>query len=93
MIAASVLAQPMIGEKVVEPGERIVERVHEEPAHQIDDQHAPPACRMEPPAGAGRGLREVRRPQQARIAVDIGDDLPLVPDVVAGCQDVDAGVV
>ena len=38
-----VVAQPILGEDVVEPGERIVERVHEEPAHQIDDEHAAPA--------------------------------------------------
>src|SRR5262249_47134039 len=78
---------------IVEPGERIVERVHKEPTHQIDDQHAPLAYRMEPPAGTRRRLWEVRGTQYAGIAVDIGDDLPLVPDVVAGGQDVDAGVV
>ena len=83
----------MIAENVVEPGERIVERVHEEPAHQIDDQHVPPADPVQPPAGTRRALREIRRTQQARVAVDIGDELPLVPDVVAGGQDVDAAIV
>ena len=43
--------------------------------------------------GARRSFREVRRPQQARITVDVGDDLPLVPDVVPGRQDVDAAIV
>ncbi len=80
-------------QKLFEPGERIVERVHEEPAHQIDDEDALPSDRVEPPPGAGGSLREVRRAQDPRIAVEIGDDLPLVPDVVAGGQDIDFGIV
>ena len=51
------------------------------------------ADRMQPPAGAGRALREIGRPQDARVAVDIGDELALVPDVVAGRQDIDAAIV
>ena len=42
---------------------------------------------------AGRARRKIDRPQQARIAGDVGDDLALVPDVVAGGDDVDAGGV
>src|SRR5205807_8626276 len=52
-----------------------------------------PSDRMEPPPGAGGSLRKVRRAEDARIAVEIGDDLPLVPDVVASGQDIDFGIV
>ena len=48
---------------------------------------------MQPPAGTGGSLREVRRAQDAGIALDIGDDFALVPDVIAGGQDIDFGVV
>ena len=40
-----------------------------------------------------RAGREVQRPQQPRVAVDIADDLAPVPDVVAGGDDVDAAVI
>ena len=48
---------------------------------------------MDPPAGAWGPFREVRRPQQTRITVDIGDDLALVPNVIPSRQDVDAAIV
>ena len=84
----------MIRQDRLEPGERIVERVHEQPAHQIDDEGAAPIVeRVQPPAGAGRGRRKIRRAQDARVAVDIGDQLALVPDMVAGGQDIDAAIV
>src|SRR5690348_16086564 len=42
-------------------------------------------------ADTRRARREVDRPQQARIAGDVGNDLALVPDMIAGRDDVDAG--
>jgi len=85
--------EPEFGEKLFEPTERIVERVHEKPAHQVDDKNVLPCDRVEPPSGARGSLRKVRRAQNPRIAVDIGDDLPLVPYVIAGGQHVDLGIV
>src|SRR5215831_1683828 len=67
-----ILAEPMLGENIVEPGEWIVERVHEEAAHQIDDQHAALAYSVDPPAGAGCRFGKVSGPQQTRVAIDIG---------------------
>ena len=48
---------------------------------------------MEPPTHAGGSFWEVRRTEDPRIAVEIGDDLPLVPDVIAGGQDIHFGIV
>src|SRR5271169_6034711 len=90
---SQVFAEPMIAKNVLEPSERVVERVHEEPAHQIDDQHAASTYPMHPPACTRRAFWKVCRPQEAGVPVDIGNDLTLVPDVVAGRQDVDAAIV
>ena len=48
---------------------------------------------MNPPARTRRAFREVRRTQEAGVAVDIRDELPLIPDVVPGGQDIDAAIV
>src|SRR6516162_10384038 len=90
---SQVVAEPMIAKNVVEPSERVIERIHEEPAHQIDDQHAAPTYPMHPPARTRRAFWEICRPQEAGVTVDIGNDLTLVPDMVAGRQDVDAAIV
>ena len=42
---------------------------------------------------ARRAGREIRRAQQPRLALDIGDDLALVPGMVAGGQHIGAGIV
>ena len=42
-----------------------------------------------PPPGAPSGI--INRPQQTRLGVDEGDDLLLVPDVIAGGDDLHAG--
>src|ERR1700730_11973330 len=86
-------AEPVSAEDLVEPGERVIERVHEEPAHQIDDEDTPPADAMHSPARTRRTPREVSRLQQTRVSVDIRDDLALIPDVVAGGEDVDTTVI
>ena len=52
-----------------------------------------PSDRMQPPPGAGCPLRKVRRAQDARIALDIGDEFALVPDVIAGGQDIDLAII
>ena len=88
------LAKLVLREDRFEPRKGIVERVHKQPAHQIDDEQGMPALdRMQPPAGAGRPRREIGRAQDAVIARDVLDQLALVPDMVAGRQDVGAGIV
>ncbi len=48
---------------------------------------------MQPPAGTRRSLGKVRGAQQTGVALDVLDQLALVPDVVAGREDVGAGIV
>jgi hypothetical protein len=73
-------------------GEGVVERVHEQPGHDVDDGDPAPVAKL---VGAGalarRAGREVDGAQQARVGVDRGDDLALIPDMIAGGDAVDAG--
>ena len=39
----------------------------------------------------GGALGVVRRPQDAWLGIEIAEDLALVPNVVAGCEDINAG--
>src|SRR5262249_9631875 len=67
-------------------------RIHEEAAHHIDyEDPAPVRRRVEAGAAPRRPGREIDRPQQLRMAIDEADGFPLVPDVVAGADHVDAG--
>ena len=42
MMASAPVPQRAGGQLAVDAGERIVERVHEDAAHGVDHQHAPP---------------------------------------------------
>jgi hypothetical protein len=53
----------------------------------------PAVDRMQPPAGAGRPRREIGRAEDPVIARDVLDQLALVPDMVAGRENVRAGIV
>src|SRR5258708_21282836 len=72
-------------------GERIVERLHEDAAHDVDhaDRFARPGL-TEIAAAAGHPGGEVRRTQQLRLARDVIEDLLLVPDVIPRRHRVDA---
>ena len=48
-------------------------------------------CSRQPAPGVPGGKFAGRR--TPRVAVDVGDELALVPDVIAGRQDVDAAIV
>src|SRR5262249_52987159 len=75
-------------------GEGIVQRIHEQPAHHVDDEDLTAADRrIEAGAAAGSASGEIARPQQARMAIDEADGLALAPDMVARADDVDAGGV
>src|SRR5438552_7532553 len=68
--------------------ERVVDVRHERPPHEVD--HGEPA---EPLDAAPRYPRRiVHGSQQGSIALEIRDDLGLVPNVVAGRDDVDTAV-
>src|SRR5258708_12979867 len=71
----------------------MVGRIHEQPAHQVDPQDPALPPWMDPPACSRRVFREIGWPQETGVAADIGDDLALIPDVIAGRQDVDPTIV
>ncbi len=73
-------AELVLGEQPLDGGEGIVDRVHKQPRHRIDDHHLPAVRHaIDAEAAAGRPGREVDRPQQPRIAADIGHDLRAGP--------------
>ena len=73
--------------------ERIVERIHEDAAHQVDDQHARAVLRIEQhhaaPRRAGRIIVRADEPRRAR---DEGERLALVPRMIAAGNNVRAGL-
>src|SRR6185312_13854248 len=72
--------------------EWVVDRVHEDAALGVDDQHAVAVAAFdEVGAAAGRRRMEVDRPQQRRLALDIGQGVALVPGVIAERDRVGAG--
>ena len=65
--------------------ERIIERIHEDPAHHIDHQHAAAAGRLVEIAAAPRcrfGI--IDRAQDAIFLVDVSENFLLVGPVIAG---------
>ncbi len=70
-------------------GEGVLELVaHEDAALEIDDaDFAALLCLQNQAALAGRALGVVQRPQHTRLLGKEGDDLLLIPDVVAGGDD------
>ena len=73
--------------------ERIVERRHEDAADGVDDQRALAVLGVDQRcAAAGRSLRKIRGPDQARRALDEHQRLALIPGVVAERDRVGAGI-
>ena len=86
-MASAPLAERTGGQLALERGEGIVERVHEDPAHGVDDQDARAVPRHEEAGAAARragGI--VERPEQARLALDEDERLALVEGMVAGAS-------
>ena len=80
-------------EFVLDRGKRIVERVHEDAAHGVDDQRALAVLGADQRgAAAGRALGIVHRPDQARRALDEDQRLALIPGMIAERDGVGAGV-
>ena len=74
-------------------GERIVERIHEDAAHGVDDEHARAVLGLDHGgAAARRAGRIVDRPDQPRRALDEDQRLLLVPGMIAERDGVGAGV-
>ena len=72
--------QPMGCQRLFRRCERIVQRVHEQPRHHLEDIDLPPAADVDQGlALARRPLRIVDRADQARVAVDIADDVAPKP--------------
>ncbi len=75
-------------------GEGVVERIHEEPPHQVRNQHGLAVLRrVDAVAAPGRAFGEILRPQEPPVIADEPHRLLLVPDMVAGGDDVGAGLV
>ena len=71
--------------------ERIVDGRHEHAAHHVEDADVDALDGDDPAAAAGRAGRIVRRPDDTVGFVELAAELALVPDVVAGRDEVDAG--
>ena len=77
----------------IDRGERIVERIHEDAAHGIDDEHARAVLGLaQGRAAARRAGGIVERPDEARRALDEDQRLLLVPGMIAERDGVGAGV-
>ena len=70
--------------------ERVVDVGQVHAAHHVEHGHGSAARRPRDVAAAARRVGVVGRPQQARLDVDVVERLALVPDVVAGRDDVHA---
>jgi len=69
---------------------QIVQRIHEHPAHHIDQQQAARRRLVEIGAASRRALGIVGGTQDTILAVDIGEDFLLVGPVIAGGDRIDA---
>ena len=86
------LAQRAGVQLAVDRRERIVERVHEQPAHDVDDEDARAGAGLEQGRAApGRAGRIVGRAHEPRLALDEDERLALVEGVVAERDGVGAG--
>ena len=87
------LAERAGGELAIDRGEGIVERVHEDAAHDVDDENPRPVPCEEYAGAAARGAGGiVGRAEEALLMRGEDQRLALVEDVVAGGHHVGAGV-
>ena len=74
-------------------GKRVVERVHEDPAHGVDHQSPLAVLGVDQRrAAAGRALRKIERSNEARRALDEDQRFALIPRVVAERDRIRAGI-
>ena len=87
------LAQRTGVEFAVDRVEGIVERLHEDAAHGVDDQRALAVLGVDQGRAAARRMaRKIQRTDQARRALDEDQRLLLIPGVVAERDRVRAGI-
>ena len=85
------LAERAEAELALDGGERIVERVHEDAAQDVDDQKAGAIRTLDDGRAASRrAWGEIGRPDQARLALDEHQRLALIERVIAERHGVDA---
>ena len=85
-------AESVVPQRLLDGLEGIVQGIHEQPAHGVDDHHLASVFGIENAgADAGGAFGIVHRPEKPGVAVDVIDDLALVPDVVAAGDNVGAG--
>ena len=93
MMASAPLFQRTGGELALDRGERIVERLHEDAAHGVDDERARAVLGVDHGRAAPRRAgRIVDRANEPRRALDEHQRLALVPGVIAERDGVGAGV-
>ena len=93
MMASAPARSGQARELAVDRGERIVERVHEDAAHGVDDEHPRAVFGLDQRrAAARRAGGIVDRPDQPRRALDEDQRLLLVPGMIAERDGVGAGV-
>ena len=81
------------GELAIDRRERIVERVHVDAAHGVDDEHARAVLGLDHGGAAARRAGGIiDRPDQPRRALDEDQRLFLVPGMIAERDGVDAGL-
>ncbi len=81
------------GKLALQRGEGVVERVHEQAAHDVDDEDAGAVARLdERRAAAGRAGGKIDRTQQLRRALNEDQRLLLVPGMIAAGHRVGAGI-
>ena len=81
------------GKLAIDGGEWIIERIHEDAAHSIDDEHARTVPGIDNRhAAAWRAGRKVDRPQQLRRALDKDERLLLIPGMIAAGDHVATGI-
>ena len=74
-------------------GERIVERIHEDAAHGVDDERALAVLGVDQRrAAAGRAVRIIDRADQPRRSLDEHQRLALIPGMIAERDGVGAGI-
>ena len=87
-------AQAMLGQLGFEAREGVVESIHEQAGHDVEDQYLASVRRgVDSDPAPRRAGGVIVRPQQPTVVGNVGDDFALRPDVVASREDVDSGGV
>ena len=92
-MASAALRQHTGGKLAIERRERIVERVHVDAAHGVDDERAAAVLGLDHGGAAARRAGGIiERPNEARRALDKDQRLLLIPGMIAERHRIDAGL-